>query len=263
MDEGAIGAVCHRKHQEAGCGIFGIVNLPCNIITTWDFWGQKYMGGNNLADFNMDTAVRLHTALLPLTEPLHEAFALAVIDAQTYIPPYKNAGRMAHLRSGVIRAGVREHLTNAPAASWSLGGNPELMGQISLVHKEEGITMRLLKSAKQTAGVPHAGSNLTRRAYWRNTPMLEFETGTLFPDPGFHRLLALWTPQNDGTVSLRVVRPIKEGRYGGTVEVDFAMELAPNRSDFEQLEFVGEPAHEEDLFNPQVAEDEISGEEGV
>ncbi|NQD42844.1 hypothetical protein HP453_19155 [Glutamicibacter halophytocola] len=47
------------------------------------------------------------------------------------------------------------------------------------------------------------------------------------------------------------------------MEVDFAMELAPNRSDFEQLEFVGEPAHEEDLFNPQVAEDEISGEEGV
>lgn len=216
-----------------------------------------------MTDINRETAGRLHTALLPLTEPLHEAFALAAVDAKSYIPPYKNAGRMAHLRSGVIRAGVREHLTSAPVANWSLGGNPELMGQVSLVHKDEGIIMRLLKSAKQTAGVPHAGSNPTRRAYWRNTPMLEFETGTLFPDPGFHRLLALWTPLSDGTVSLRVVRPIKEGRYGGTVEVDFAMELAPTRSDFEQLEFVGEPAHEEDLFNPEVSDDEISGEEGV
>lgn len=216
-----------------------------------------------MTDINKDLAGRLHTALIPLTEPLHEAFALAAVDAKSYIPPYKNAGQMAHLRSGVIRAGVREHLTSAPAANWSLGGNPDRMGQISLVHKAEGITMRLLKSAKQPAGVPHAGSNPTRRAFWRNTPMLEFETGPLFPDLGFHRLLALWTPLQDGTVSLRVVRPIKEGRYGGAVEVDFVMELAPSRSDFEQLEFVGEPDFEEDLFNPEVSDDEISGEEGV
>lgn len=76
--------------------------------------------------------------------------------------------------------------------------------------------------------------------------MLDFSQDPLFGAKA-HTLLLLWAPEQDSTFDLRVVRPIEAGKYGGQVATDFCMELAPTKTAFEGLSFVGED-HDEDLF---------------
>lgn len=192
-------------------------------------------------------ATYLHQELLPLTESLHEAFYKADEDANRLLPAYVNAGHMSWLRSGYMRLGVREHLADAELANWRVTGNPNMTGQLSLTNQAGDVILRVLKDGHPAKhATPIAGNNGQRRAYWRNTPMLDFSQDSLFGAP-VHTLLLLWAPGNDGAFDLRVVRPISEGKYGGQVATDFCMELAPTRTAFENLRFVGED-HEEDLF---------------
>jgi hypothetical protein len=192
-------------------------------------------------------ATYLHGELLPLTEPLHEAFFRAEEDAIRHLPPYKNAGHMSWLKSGYMRLGVREHLSSEGLAEWKVTGNPNMTGQLSLTNQAEDVVLRVLKDGRAPKrSVPNAGHSRQRRAYWRNAPMLDFPQNPLFGPP-VHTLLLLWAPGEDGVFDLRVVRPIAEGKYGGQVATDFCMELAPTRTAFEELRFVGED-HEEDLF---------------
>ncbi|WP_064722765.1 hypothetical protein [Paenarthrobacter nicotinovorans] len=194
-----------------------------------------------------ELAIYLHGELLPLTEPLHEAFALAEDDAVRHLPPYQNAGHMSWLKSGHMRLGVREHLAAKGLSGWSITGNANLTGQLSLTNNDGQVVLRVLKDGRPPKRtVPAAGHNRLRRTYWRNTPLFEFPQEALFGSTK-HRLLLLWAPGADGAFELRVVRPINEGKYRGQVQADFCMELAPTRTDFENLRFVGED-HEEDLF---------------
>lgn len=189
----------------------------------------------------------LHEQLLPLTEPLHEAFFRAEEEAARHLPMYQHAGHMSWLKSGHMRLGVREHLSSAGLTEWKVTGNPNMTGQISLTNQAEDIVLRVLKDGRPPKrSVPNAGHNRQRRAYWRNAPMLDFAQEPMF-GPSVHALLLLWTQGEDGVFDLRVVRPLSEGKYGGHVTADFCMELAPTRTAFEGLRFVGED-HEEDLF---------------
>lgn len=204
-------------------------------------------------------AHQLHAELMPLTEALHESFGSARSDMERSIPPYKHAGSMATLKSAFVRAGVREHLSYLELGEWKLTGNPEMMGQLSLLNTRGGIELRVLKSPKRRNEIPHAGSNSARRAYWRNVSMLEIGQQPLSTELQLHKMLLLWTLNEDESVALRVVRPLREGKFMGSVETDFVMELAPLRSDFEKLIFQGEPDIDEDLFTEDLNEEGETG----
>lgn len=208
-----------------------------------------------MTPMNGELAGKFHQSMLPLTEPLHEAFGLARDDCPKFMPKYKHAGRLSHIRSGLIRAGVREYLHDAMPPEWELTGNPDLMGQLKLKNQAEGITVRVLKGKKPRMGVPHAGSSKSRRAYWLNKPMLNVQLPMDVQE--HHNLLLLWLEDDEG-FQLRLVRPTSAGTYFKEVDVDFTMELDPVRSDFELLEFSGEfpaDAVEEDLFRQQLDEE--------
>lgn len=194
-------------------------------------------------------ATYLHEELLPLVEPLHEAFFRAEEDTLRHLPPYKNAGHMSWLKSGHMRLGVREHLSSATLTPWEVTGNPDMTGQLGITNATRDVVLRVLKDGRPPKRcVPNAGHNRQRRTYWRNTPMLDLPQDSLFgPHSPINNLLLLWAPGDEGVFDLRVVRPLVEGKYGGQVATDFCMELAPTRTAFEELRFVGED-HEEDLF---------------
>lgn len=192
-------------------------------------------------------ATYLQGELLPIIEPLHHAFSLADEDAVHHMPRYENAGHMSWLKSGHMRAGIREHLATNGLPGWTITGNPNLTGQLSLTNLTQDIVLRVLKDGRPPKiAIPNAGHNRQRRAYWRNTPMLDIPQKTLFGRQP-HHLLLLWAQSEEGLFDLRVVRPLSEGKYSGQVATDFCMELAPTRTAFEQLRFVGEN-HHEDLF---------------
>ncbi|WP_138443555.1 hypothetical protein [Sinomonas susongensis] len=195
----------------------------------------------------------LHARLLPLTEPLHEAFAFAHSEVRKHLPTYRNAGRLAHLQSALIRAAVRESLSFTELGDWRLEGDPNLMGQLRFDHADGQVRLRMLKATRPSR-VPHAGSNTARRAFWRNQPMLDFEQLEL-EVPTCHNLLLLWSPSEDGVYDLKVARPLVPGRFRGTVSTDFMMDLAPTRTLFEMLEFPGEDYEDEDLFETEVEEE--------
>lgn len=210
-----------------------------------------------------ELALRLHAELMPLTEPLHEALTTASDRASAHMPPYKNAGNMSFLRSGMMRLGVREHLSHAGVPGWTLGGNPNLMGQLQFKNGSGDLALRFLKDGRPPArSIPNAGHNVARRAYWRNTPMLDLGLDTLFDVPLVHKLLLLWSPGEDGTFNVRVVRPLEPGKYTGRIAIDFSLDLAPTRTAFEELKFIGED-HEEDLIIDIDKDEESDGAGGA
>jgi hypothetical protein len=216
-----------------------------------------------MASTDHQLAVYLHTQLMTLTEPLHEALATAAQDADTTLPPYKSAGNMSFLRSGIMRLGVREHLSIAGLDGWSLRGNPNRMGQLQLTNDTGDLVLRFLKDGRPpTRSVPNAGHNAARRAFWRNTPMLDLGVDPLFEAQPLHKLLLLWSPGDEGTFNVRAVRPLEPGRYSGRIAIDFSMDLAPTRTAFEELKFVGED-HDEDLIIDIDKDEESDGAAGA
>lgn len=208
-------------------------------------------------------ALYLHAQLMTLTEPLHEALATAAQDADTNLPGYKSAGNMSFLRSGITRLGVREHLSLIGLDGWSLGGNPNRMGQLQFANSSGDLVLRFLKDGRPPARtIPHAGHTAARRAFWRNTPMLDLGIDSLFDAPPLHKLLLLWSPGEDGTFNVRAVRPLEPGKYSGRIAIDFSMDLAPTRTAFEELKFVGED-HDEDLIIDIDKDEESSGATGA
>lgn len=208
-------------------------------------------------------ATHLHRELMTLTEPLHEALATAAHDAVGYLPGYKHAGDMGFLRSGIMRLGVREHLANAGIDGWDLDGNPNKMGQLKFVNSGGDLVLRFLKDGRPPARtIPNAGHTGARRAFWRNTPMLDLGPEALFEAPPLHKLLLLWSPNDDGTFAVRAVRPLEPGKYSGRIAIDFSMDLAPTRTAFEDLRFVGED-HDEELIIDIDADEESSGGTGA
>uniref|UniRef100_UPI001C52E69B hypothetical protein n=1 Tax=Mesomycoplasma ovipneumoniae TaxID=29562 RepID=UPI001C52E69B len=93
-------------------------------------------------------------------------------------------------------------------------------------------------------------------------PMLDLGPEALFEVKPTHNLLLLWSPGVDGAFNVRAVRPLEPGRYSGQIEIDFSLDLAPTRTAFEELRFVGED-HEEDLMIAIDADEELEGEGGA
>lgn len=204
----------------------------------------------------------LHEAVLPLTELLYESFAEGRVYEAANTPPFKYAGEMNGLRSYLVRLATRESLATRDLGEWSLSGNPNLNGQLNLTSKKAGINLRVLKVARSSGKVPVSGRNGARRAYWKNTPLPLFLQPAIDPGLEIHNLILTWEPVGEDEVALQIVRPVETGRYGNRVNVDFVMELAPQRSDFEKLVFQGEDVDDEDLFSHEFEKEDGTTKDG-
>lgn len=193
----------------------------------------------------------------PLVEPLHDAFGHARHRIETLgVATGDDKGwlRTAHFRSEVF-----DYLHKHPVDDWRIdrkrhGQN----GAIHLTHSDNDLVLRILREAPTPGGVPCAGSNERRRAYFRNRPYAQLG---LWGDENriSHNLLTLWD-ERDEDVALRVVRPIGPGTPLRGVPIDLSVDLPRRRTDFEQIRFeVHDEPLEETIF---IIEDEEGGSAG-
>jgi hypothetical protein len=168
-----------------------------------------------------------------------------------------------HLLPLMLRCALREHLeTEALPPGWAVGGDPRLMGQLTLEHAELKLDMRFLKERRRTypGGVPVAGRNPARRERWINQP-LDIEMPGASPAAAPLSLLLLWDFV-DGDLdefSLRIVHTLAPGVYGAKVSCDLILDVQVGGSIFARLTFAGD-AEDGDLFADTTIEIDEGGD---
>lgn len=132
-----------------------------------------------------------------------------------------------HLRPQFARCDLREHLSDTGLPpGWSLGGNPRRSGQLHLV--SDGMVVRVLKERRKhyPGGVPPAGHNRSRRAYWQGSLDVGDMDGALIKVTNF---LFLWDyldcAGDELAFTTRLVHPTAPGKYGRQVPLDVSLDL--------------------------------------
>lgn len=182
------------------------------------------------------TCSRVTSAIRQIGPLLHQAQALALSDAASRC---QGIDRASAARSLMVRACMRTALSAvALPDGWRVEGSPSQMEQLFVVG--EGLRLRYLreKASVFPGGVPAAGLNHARRAYWRG------EQGALLTrqDGGGadENLLLLWGSDDTHTESgftLRVVRTVGEGRYRGRTPIDLSLPVYPEAGmEFERFD---------------------------
>ena len=228
---------------------------PAALLAT-----RCFIKRDNIASSRYYRAVRniqhLVHRISPLVEPLHDAFGharhrLEVLGITT--GDDKRWLRTAHYRSEVF-----DYLSAHAVDSWSIDWKRHSQnGAIHLVHSGSDLAIRLLREAPTPGGVPCAGSNTRRRAYYRNRPCAQLALWGASKNLS-HNLLTLWD-ECDAEVSLRVVRPIGPGSSHRGVPIDLSADLPRTQTDFEAMRF---EVLDEDLDETTVSYDEEDGSGG-
>ena len=160
-------------------------------------------------------------AVNDLGEILWNAQASSIAESEARLEGYAHQ-TYPHLRPAVTRVAMREALRQeALPSGWKLGGSPQQSGQLLIVR--DSIELRFLKERSLTypGGVPAAGCNNARQAWWRQPqlplPELERHTTTLSGiEPA--RFLLLWDylspDRREEGFTLRIVHTIGAGKYG-------------------------------------------------
>ena len=154
---------------------------PAALLAT-----RCFIKRDNIASSRYYRAVRniqhLVHRISPLVEPLHDAFGharhrLEVLGITT--GDDKRWLRTAHYRSEVF-----DYLSAHAVDSWSIDWKRHSQnGAIHLIHSGSDLAIRLLREAPTPGGVPCAGSNTRRRAYYRNRPCADVDTAKLLDPP--------------------------------------------------------------------------------
>lgn len=191
----------------------------------------------------------------PLVEPLHDAFGHARVQLEKMNIPKGDDKRW--LRTAGFRSGVFDYLAGHGVDRWALDRKlHKLNGAVHLSHLDGDLALRVLREAPLVGGVPCAGSNGRRRAYFRNQPCAQL---ALWGEANnvSHNLLTLWD-ERDEEVSLRLVRPTGAGSSVRGVPIDLSVDLPRTRTDFESTKF---EIYDEDL-DEDTANYEEDGESG-
>ncbi len=197
---------------------------------------------------------------------LFEAFADAVVSAEATMAARRRSKKYKYngLFSYLVRVDVREHFIEFDLPEgWELSGNPELSGQLKLREEKSGSEIRVLKRSQVTKnGVPHAGTNRSRRQRWR-----ERSPYTLFAAMGLNwaakskisqhdELLLLWGYDSDNGLSLRLVHPVEPGQFGGTVKYDYSYDLVIDGTLHEGRRFDPDASEEYQIMEVDVEDNE-------
>lgn len=164
------------------------------------------------------------------------------------------------LRPLVARACLREVLTAGGELpnGWRVAGSPQRMGQ--LLVESDRVCARFLKESSTVfpGGVPAAGRNGARQAFWQPS-LLEVE------DEGAPalNLLLLWDYVDPGRVeegfTLRLVHPKGKGAFGSQTPIDASIPLSDDIGVLKALRFVDNQENPlEDFFAQIDAEEAIA-----
>lgn len=184
-------------------------------------------------------------ALRIITPTIWEAQSVAITSAEQRADGIGH-DRFPYVRPMLIRPLMRIALDDAELpAGWRISGDSRKMGQL-LVCSDE-VSLRYLKERRQTrqGGVPHAGYNPARNAYW--TPQLweDAESADLTAAPSPIRLLLLWDFLSAGAeqqgFTMRVVRTTGPGKWSEQTPIDLSVPLLGDSdlivpSEFEEVD---------------------------
>lgn len=177
-----------------------------------------------------DDDLRAHVLdlLKPVCEPLYELWEEATDVA------------LNHLRSHGLPVGGWEqsHLTRAHAQallrSNPLPGlnlkEPCLNGRM-LLSAEDGTTLRMLHASD--GHIPPPGRNQARIRYYQQQQFAQLAISSTPTSC----LLGIWAANIDGSVGIRIVRPIGTWSFGSRAKVDLDLDLPRTYGEFQVLEF--------------------------
>jgi len=220
-------------------------------LQSWYKYNHNYWEGSIMTREDVRRAVKGYADSASVA--LWEGLAAGIAEAEATLRGLPHRSDYPFALPLLARMHMRNYWIDGGApAGWVVGGNPRLMGQTLLLHKEANIEMRLLKERRRTypGGVPVAGTNAERRQYWQ--AMLPFNS--VFPNESLVedrlRLLLLWDrvmSGGEGRLTLRIVRTLGPGIYGQRVPLDMNYEIKQHGGIFDHLRFPGDP-QDDDLF---------------
>lgn len=178
-----------------------------------------------------DEADRVRKALIPVCEPLHDAFAVAEQVWQQRHPELSGEPEYRWCETHLLRAWAHYRLRQADLSPWKLSGNHRRNGELWMT--DDCYSIRVLHTHTMSF-VPPPGTNPTRIAYYHNPP--------LGPEPLFgpvnDKLLALWCIEtNTGAPRIRIVRPIGAWTLGSTARTDLDFLLPETGAELQNLFF--------------------------
>jgi hypothetical protein len=177
---------------------------------------------------------RVRTALEDLCEPLYDVFGWADMSAAERMPELGDRTTYGWYATHSVRALAHYKLGKRDLGAWRLSGNHARNGELWLTDGQYRARVLHALSDKQ---VPPPGSNMARRAYYRNRSL------ALFPMPLFgpvnDRLLLLWRidPESHAPI-FRVVRPIGNWKWGDHALTDLDFILPQTAVDLHKLQFL-------------------------
>lgn len=203
-----------------------------------------------------------------ITPALDEAMSAAILQAETRAQGFDHQ-RFPHTRPLSIRQDVRLALEESTLpGGWEIGGDPRKMGQLLLLDRESGMTIRFLKAPySQPDQIPHAGSNQARRKTWTGRPLQAAlpelgQQGSLSSTASFdgETFFVLWAyidaVDREAGYVLRIVHTRAPGDFGKSTPCD--LDLVVPRGGLigeEDLQFIPSDQDEE-LFRFDIPNDE-------
>ena len=198
-------------------------------------------------DKTLETVQNVAVQLAPV---LWDLFSDALAYASMQLSDI-NHGKHPVLRPLVARARLRDLLESSGKLphGWQIGGVPQRMEQLLLCTDE--VQVRFLKENALVfpTGVPAAGKNAARRAFWQ--PSLfqgEEEEKEALP---LLNLLLLWDYCVPGSAAagftLRLVHTIDAGAVGRSTKIDASIPLLAEVQEIRELGFE-EVSQEENFF---------------
>ncbi|GAA0403317.1 hypothetical protein GCM10009530_64150 [Microbispora corallina] len=179
-----------------------------------------------------EEAERVRDAMLPLCEPLHDAFTTAEAERRARLPML-DLPIYKWLHTHTIRGLAHFELSTKKLGPWSLYGNHGMNGELWLT--DNNYRIRILHGLSDEQ-VPPPGTNGERRAFYANIPLIQ--QGPLWGPPN-DRLLVLWRiAPKTGAPSFRVVRTIGAWKFGSKEKTDLDFALPKTAEDLATLQFI-------------------------
>lgn len=187
-----------------------------------------------------DHAERVREAVLPLCEPLHDAFTTAEQRRRGALPELGDDPDYSWHTTHTVRALAHRQLRHRrkELLPWTLSGNHAQNGALWLT--DGAYRVRMLHSPNEGI-VPPPGSNRARRAFYLNAPLAGMNP--LFGDPISDKLLCLWRIDPEtGIPYFRVIRTIGDWKWGSRHHADLDFPLPATANELAGLAF--EPTDE-------------------
>ncbi|MGH4007351.1 MAG: hypothetical protein ACRDTH_04155 [Pseudonocardiaceae bacterium] len=198
---------------------------------------------------------RVRSALLGLCEPLHDAFTWTEQLRRKRLPELAEGPDYRWHATHTVRALAHYKLCqmSGELGGWKLSGNHSQNGALWLT--DSSYRARILHTLDE-CDVPPPGTNLARRAFYRNQPLSD--KLPLFGEVN-DKLLILWNiDPASAVVGFRVVRPTGNWTWGAHAETDLDFLLPQTAEELADLTF--EPS--DDDLGLELPFDDAEGEEG-